>query len=105
MTGRRDRGDEPRRPMCHIATTASRSPSAAPFAAGAPSGASATACASCAYSFFERPESISSDETTSCGPRETVKDLLGVFRRDAHSAVADHQFHVFSTPADAEHDR
>ena len=60
-------GDGPggltRRPMGHIATTASRS-SAAPFAAGAPSGASATACASWAYSFFERPDSISNEETT-----------------------------------------
>ena len=57
-------GEKPRRPTDHMATTASRSFSAAPFVAGAASGASATACASLAYSFFERPESISSEATT-----------------------------------------
>jgi hypothetical protein len=62
-------GDEPRRPMertgVHIATTASRSFSAAaPFAAGSESGSSAADWTSFAYSFLERPLSISSDATT-----------------------------------------
>ena len=57
-------GDEPRRPADHMATTASRSLSAAPFVAGAPSGSSARACDSLAYSFFERPDSISRVATT-----------------------------------------
>lgn len=55
-----------RRPMGHIATTASRASAAAPFVpvTGAASGSAATASASRAYSFLEQPESISSDETT-----------------------------------------
>lgn len=44
-----------RRPMGHTATTACRSLSAAPLAAGVPSGTSARACDSLAYSVFERP--------------------------------------------------
>src|SRR5688572_5044056 len=52
--------------MAHIATTASSDSSAAPFTAtgDASSGASATDWASRAYSFLERPDSISSDATT-----------------------------------------
>ena len=57
-------GGSPRRPTDHMATTASRSLPAAPLDAGVGLGASATDCASLAYSFLERPDSISSEATT-----------------------------------------
>ena len=62
-------GEAPSPGTDHITTTASRSFSAeAPFAGGvgpaASSGASATAWASLAYSFFDPPDSISNEATT-----------------------------------------
>ena len=63
LMGRRARAMT-RRPTSHIATTAPRSSAAALFAVRAPSGASATARASWTYFFFERPDSILSEETT-----------------------------------------
>jgi len=66
-------GEKPRHPTDHMAdyvgdhmaTTASMSSSTvAPLAWGSPSSPSATAWASLAYSFLERPDSISRDATT-----------------------------------------
>src|SRR5688500_17506895 len=58
-------GEKPRHPTDHMATTASTSSSTvAPLAWGSPSEPSATAWASLAYSFLERPDSISSEATT-----------------------------------------
>ena len=58
-------GEKPRRPTDHIATRTSSGSAAAPLVdCASSSGAVATACASLAYSFLPRPESISSEAIT-----------------------------------------